>query len=431
MNFEKAMEELRNESVPSWAMEKTLRGMRSSQAPSRAPWVAAWAIPVLATAAILGIAFWPASKADGAWAAAMRNLKDAKCLHIRFVKELETVDVWRKGDKIRRSSGPWEVRYNRKIVTSKMGFVSSTETPSSQELNGVYFGMDLFALDMAETKIEGKTAKPEPRTIDGKRLDAYTFECGEVSTAPSDEATAKRDGFKRVRIGANMVTAYVDPSTNHIVKLEQRLEYAPGLSQQLRRGPRLDDFEATLDYPADLPDSMFDPPDDAFDQKEARKTVDRLLAGKIAEATVAGHTIALNGLFFDGNNLYAIWKGCPGDYDSPIRFKVDGKDYGPLSPHFQTNVRCLSSAKCKQPQSAACPFSAMGETVTENLPQTVQLTLPVFAPDPGRPFLTRSGKVLGFHSKWVGEAVFNNVPVTRCMALDWYERDLGLLRHMW
>lgn len=430
MNLEKSIQELANEAVPPGAVDLAIEAAAKRHRPGSGVLVAL-AVPGLGAAAVLVVAFWPAGHSTGAWAAAIRNLKDAKCLHIRFVKQLETIDAWKKGDKLRRLAGLDEGRFNGDVVTNRHGFVSTTDTPRQFGPMRGFFDMDLLALTRAEMKIEGKTAKPLPRTWGGKRLDAYTFHIGDVFTAPADEETGRRTGFKSVRIGANMVTAYVDPATNHIVRLEQRLEYAPDSPERLRQHTNLDDFEATLDYPSDLDDSLFDPPADAVDQKEARKTVDTLLAGKIASATVAGHAVELNGLFFDGVNVYAVWKGCAGDYDCPIRFKLDGRDFGPLSSHYQTNVRCLSSAKCLQPESAVCPFSAMGETVTSNLPRTVRLTLPVFAPDRTRPFRSRGGKALGYHSRCVGEAEFENVPVTRCEPLDRYERDLGLLRHMW
>ena len=71
------------------------------------------------------------------------------------------------------------------------------------------------------------------------------------------------------------------------------------------------------------------------------------------------------------------------------------------------------------------------ETVSKPLPATVEVTLPVFAPDHSRPYFGKGHRILGYHSRLVGWTEFHNVPVTPINPLDFYERQFGLLNNFW
>ncbi len=179
----------------------------------------------------------------------------------------------------------------------------------------------------------------------------------------------------------------------------------------------------------------------AYDYKKSGKDLSDLLKGHIGIAEVRSQKVVLKALLYDGTAAYPIWTGCPAEYGDTHGFKIDGvteastsynvtaKDGKPLLPMGGSfDPRCLTSAKCMKKPSAACPYCAMGRGTTKPISGTVSLTLPVYQPDPTRPFM-KSGKVMGYHSKYVGDVTFDKVPVTLSGSIGMYERRFGLLNN--
>ncbi len=425
MNLEKSLEGLRSEAVPADALELTVAALRKKRRnPGRRIWLASTA---LTSAAILA-ALWPSSKTDEVWANAIKALKEARYTHIQLFKKWEHIEAWKAGGKVRRVGTIDEVRYNGSKVSERYGFLFSVRSSKKAP-----FLLDLNAFNAAERAIETKTAKPERVSLGGKPYQAYRFHFSDVYDGPPSFNT-KADREARYpnnhHMGIIEVTAYVDAGVGRIVRLEQKLKFDPKVPQSRRGGSETESFDATVEYPSSLPDSMFDPPADAFDYAGSKNQVAKLLKGSLGEQTVAGQKVSLKALLCDGINLYAIWSGCAGDYNGP-RFKVDGVDLGPINSHVQSVVRCLSSAKCLRPSSAKCAFAAIGEAVPRRTPDHLDLVLPVFAEDSMRPYRDQRGKIVGYHSRKVGDAEFLRVPVTPIKPLDWYEKELGLSKAMW
>jgi hypothetical protein len=245
-------------------------------------------------------------------------------------------------------------------------------------------------------------------------------------------------------IAKSLLKVFVDPDAERIVQMEQ--DIVPiGRNNSLPNWLG-DSFQATIDYPEDVPDSMFDVPAGAltYDFKESRKELAGLLKGHIGEAEVGGQKVVLKALLYDGIAAYTIWTGCPAEYNDSHGFKIDGvresattynmtaKDGKPLMPMGGSfDPRCLTAAKCMRKPSAACPYCAMGRGTTKPISGTVALTLPVYQPDPSRPFKNQSGKVVGYHSRYVGDATFERVPVTLSSLIGMYEGEFGLHNNFW
>src|SRR5277367_6031576 len=100
MNLESALIELREAPVPEGAVERAVAAIRQEKPAARRRVV--WLTPAIVTAFVLVLVLWPWKKEDQVWAIAIRALKDAKCIHIRLVKRLETDEIWKKGDKTLR-----------------------------------------------------------------------------------------------------------------------------------------------------------------------------------------------------------------------------------------------------------------------------------------------------------------------------------------
>src|ERR1700722_3790700 len=94
-------------------------------------------------------------------------------------------------------------------------------------------------------------------------------------------------------IAKSVLKVFVDPDAERIVQMEQ--DVVPVDPKKGLPGWFYDSFQATIDYPEDMPDSMFDLPAGAltYDYKKSRQELVSLLKGHIGEAEVGGQKVVL------------------------------------------------------------------------------------------------------------------------------------------
>ena len=438
MTFEQAKHELRSESVGDGMMERTIQSV-ANQRPNLEPIVFRRGLLfAIGLCVVVGFAIYPWRKGDQLWAQAKSSLFDSKFIHI-IVKGNPMhgdSEVWIHGSDImeRRT-----IRYGQKVLVQEWRSCHSQFATTIGQVTGVEKGkewqkimMDGFrAFDDArrtigngeKIDIGGSNTTITQKIERGKALMIYKFKSGSVGFGmkPQDPGFGVAD---------NYLTAFVDIHSGNIVRIEQTTEANSRLAKYKENHAftlgdqwiHESDFVATIDYSANIDEKVFEIPKNAFDSTDSKTVVARLLATKVARETVKGQTIGLHGIFMNGYTINVVWSGYPAEYNSADRFRIDGVSLGD-----NQDARCLSSAKFIKSSSSKVPFCQQGAEVLSDVPKTVTLIMPVFAPDKSRPY---EGK-RGFHSKKIGEVTFKNVLVTNCHPFSYYERQFGLLNHWW
>ena len=438
MTFEQAKQELRSEPVGVGMMERTIQSVANNR-PSLRPIVFRRGFPfAVGLCVVIGFAVYPWRKSDQLWAQAKSNLFDSKFIHI-IVKGNPMhgdSEVWIHGlDIMERRT----IRYGQKMLVQEwrschsqfgttIGQVTSVEKWKEWQI-AMMDGFRAFddarrTIGIGEKINTGRSNTTITRKIEqGKVLMIYKFKSGSVGFGmkPQDPGFGVADIY---------LTAFVDVDSGNIVRIEQTTEANPRLAKYKENHAftlgdqwiHESDMVATIDYPTNIDEKVFDIPKDAYDSMDSKNVVARLLATKVESETVKGQTIGLHGIFMNGYTINVVWSGYPAEYNSPDRFRIDGVSLGD-----NQDARCLSSAKFIKNSSSKVPFCQQGAEVLSDVPKTVTLTMPVFAPDQSRPF---EGK-RGFHSKKIGEVTFKNVLVTNCHPFSYYERQFGLLNKWW
>lgn len=421
MNYKTSLDELRNESVPANAVEHAIRAaaIGRAQKPNhrlRRGLVLAGAMTVVAAFGI-----YPWRNTDKIWAQAKATLDNAPLIHIKLDRPLQIAptEVWIKGEKVVEKVDKYETRFNGTLLTKKLGQVSSVTKANHQQ--GIFM-RGYVSFETIRHEIDKGTAKQGRQTRNGKSYITYEVVSGTIGFSSNQSD-------KYSHVADNVFTAFVDEKEGKIVRLEQVARPNLNLDEYNRthknssanRVLQQDSFVAVVDYPDTIDDSIFEPPADTFDEQKSKEVVATLLSKPFAEATVAGQTVKLHGILFDGNVANVVWSGVPSEFGSSTRFSISGVTLGKIQ-----DQRCLSAGKVTNPKSATSPFCQQGTEVTSTMPKTVDLVLPIFAPDRTKPYGNR-----GFHSKQVGTYTFHNVPVTPTMWLGAYERQLGLLGAWW
>jgi hypothetical protein len=422
VDLDRLVDELRSVPIPAGAMDRTIKAVQASGSKSRV-----WPVTVGVAALVVVLAMLPFREEDQGWAAAVRAFRSAKSVHLQFNNRFNSCEAWESGEMFRKLGRNDELRYNGRRLGHRSGTLWSVRTvrPDKLEMRAIKF-QDLASFDEALNQIGTKNLTPLEETVGAKRYRAYRFRLGSVSLLNDPYASGSSDPRdrwpKNGHIGFNVVTAFVDPGPNRIVRLERHLEFDPGVPADTRRIGGSDDFVATIDYPATLPEDIFETPANAFDEKDSKRKVATALRGSLGTATVADQKISLKAVLFDGRGIYAIWDGCPCDLNAPQRFAVNGKVLGPA-----LDFRCFCTNKFRMPKLGTTPHSGMGEATQGPIPGRVDLRLPVFAPDRNRPVFDRNHHRVGYFSKCVGWASFRNVPVTPILMLrfGYYQTEFG------
>lgn len=422
MKFEQAIEELKHEAVSTQAVEQTVSAVFEPHT-RRPSWLIRRGLPLaVGMAAVGAFALYPWRKSDQIWAQAKAALANARIIHMKLDKTVLTgpCEVWIHGDKVVESWADSDVRYNGKVMTKRFGQIASV---SKKQSNYGVFMQGYTSFETARQGIEKGDAKRGHQVRNGQKYSTYEFDSGMVGFS-------EERGSKFYSVAKVILTAFVDDNIGRIVRIEQRYEPTPAMTEYLKKYPRakVDDLVnnhamvAIIDYPETIDDTIFDPPANAFDEKGTKEVVAKMLATTVGEQTVNGQTVKLHGIMFDGGTVNVIWSGTPADFESKDRFSISGLTLGQVR-----DQRCFSSGKYTHKNTAKNPYCQMGAEVKSVVPGKVDLTLPVFAPDPSRPY--PGGK--GVHSKCVGTATFKDVPITYSMWLGMYERQFGLVGAWW
>lgn len=424
MKFDQAMQELREEAITEGALEATLAKVRSGPNPSNQT-LRRGLIFAVGVTAVAGFAIYPWRKADQLWAQAKSQLVDAKILHINIKGRTKEFDgeVWIHGDKVCEASRHGDIRINGKMLTQKTGQVASFKPLTKSD---GYFLRGYTNFKIAVQKIGDGTTTPKLEVVNGKRYSTYRFATSSISF----EEGVKRKAIPMVRI---FLTAFVDPETNRIVRLKEDAEETPELAIYKKnhkfdlQGGWYDNFrmDAWIDYPETIDENRFDPPANAFDQKESYNVFEKALHSTVGEAIVANQKVKVHGVFFDGKYVNVIWSGTAANFMSKDRFTIEGVSLGEIQ-----DIRCFSSGKIAKPGTANIPFCQQGSEVLTTMPKTVNLTLPVFANDLSQPY-PGLAKGKGYKTKKVGEAKFRDVPVIPSLWLQNYQRLFGLSKDWW
>jgi hypothetical protein len=268
MNVERALVELREAQVPEGAVERAVIAIQQEKPAAKRR--LAWLTPAMVTALVLALVLWPWKREDQVWAAAIRALKDAKCIHIRLVKRLEIDEIWKKDDKTRRVWKSGEVRNNGLVIAARTGTRWVTGDPKRPWEVDPVGTFDLDAFNTLANILDGKSGPresyvisgPVSRVVNGRRLSVYTVHAEDIyqGTSPVNTNDSVSSAAGDTHTSTFFLKAFVDPDVDRIVRVDQTDVFEAKAPKQLNGSSPVDNFIATIDYPADLPDSMFDPP---------------------------------------------------------------------------------------------------------------------------------------------------------------------------
>ncbi len=256
MNIEEAVKELREEPVPERGIEQVLAAIERPKSRKRFILLT----PLAATAILIGLVLFPWHRSDDVWAQAVKALKDAKAVHLVFAKKLETVEAWVKGEKTRRLMDVQETRNNGSQYAIRNGNMWSVEQeePGTRTTDGLeLFDVGLFQDAQMKLSDSGGSGagfapyhfdgSPKKLTFNGKVLVMYQITGGTRYFG---------DGDMKTPIAESRLKVFVDPDAERIVRMEQDpIPVDP--KKSLPNWFDGDAFQATIDYPDDLPDSMF------------------------------------------------------------------------------------------------------------------------------------------------------------------------------
>lgn len=199
---------------------------------------------------------------------------------------------------------------------------------------------------------------------------------------------------------------YVDPATS----LPKGRE--TGFVSKGERKPV--DSDSTIEYPADIPDEIFDPVNlpgvHTYDETAIHnQALARANAG-MATTTVAGRKIVLRGLFRDLNGeIAAFVTGSEAQPEANARpMKVEGISTKAGSwKVFTDSAHSLAKAKSFFHVDGKPVYGyRVGAEKAIKLPSPLTLRVPIYAFDKSRPVTSPSGARVGYRSKFAGYATF-------------------------
>jgi hypothetical protein len=187
-----------------------------------------------------------------------------------------------------------------------------------------------------------------------------------------------------------------------------------------------------IDYPEQVPQEVFEgiPPKGVkvFDIDRETARLRKTVAKGLGTQTVNGHSITLRAVMVDPrNNVSVLWTGTPpnGDLQPPVQ--IDG-----TKTRLAYGLSILTNKVYEYVPPAVVPdflpghLAGMSIQTTKPVPDRIDLTVPVFAPDRSRPVYDFEGRRTGYRSRFVGQAKFRNVPVLRPGPFFFYLDVLGL-----
>jgi hypothetical protein len=250
-----------------------------------------------------------------------------------------------------------------------------------------------------KTLLQNKWIKvnPEPQstTLDGKTVDLYS------ATYPADPRSSDP-------IEARTGKVYVEPKSGLIVRIEY-FDQAGELASY-----------STVEYPVAIPLAEFQPPAHGPKLHDLDQDARKIYA-VMAHGAPFGNGNVLRAVLTDGGpDISVFWTGTPPPGDASALPSVEGvkvsRAYGPRQ---FTATRVIED----NPRLYVASFhgqrlSGLTLSLSKPVGDRVTLRMPVLAVDLSRPIKNKSGKVLGYQSKKIGEKVVRDFPVIETVTYD-------------
>lgn len=398
-------EALRNQPTPAEATDSALRAVVANPAPSRASAIGLKLAGVGGTIAVLALAFWPRTGSGIAWAQVVSELGNAPRIHETMAfkgkdgKWINLVERWTDGKRYAMKYGGspqfiFEARFDGERAYSArgpLGYSSIQTVPPSERAATARISFLGSGVQLIEEYIKDEKGKVEGQEkITDEKL-------GEVVRYKIRNSILRKGKWI---YGHQLV--YVEPDTRRIRKWE--LLDAQGVPEQ--RG--------FIEYPESIDDSVFTIPSEPlqpfYDVDVQRKQVAEFIKKGIGVAQVGSAKTTIRAALTESRHyLWVFWSGAPPNGDLKYPVMVEGystkRIFGqPILTSSRVNVKGTYRSLLGGPLSGMCL------QLSKDLPETINLKVPVYVQDKTKPIRDASThKVLGYRSRFVGYDTVKNI----------------------
>lgn len=187
-----------------------------------------------------------------------------------------------------------------------------------------------------------------------------------------------------------------------------------------------------LEFPPVIEDSQFQPPANPpaplFDVDAVRPGVVANLQNGLATIGKGKNKAMIRGILVEEDRfVWIFWTGTPpnGRLDHPVKVLGPKVERAWGMPNFTTS-RVAMSKKFDPASVLKEPLAGMCVILAKKAPDKVSLKIPLFEPAKTKPIKDKTGKVVGYESKFVGYQEVRDLPVTRVSTIWDFASELGI-----